>query len=45
MLIHFATTATQKVKVLFRIRPFLNVTCAKRLCDAYIISTFNYCTL
>lgn len=38
-------TASQKVKALFRIRPFLNVKCAKMLCDAYILSTFNYCPL
>ena len=38
-------TASQKVKALFRIRPYLNIRCAKQLCDAYILSTFNYCPL
>ena len=38
-------TASQKLKALFRIRPYLNFRCAKRLCEAYILSTFNYCPL
>lgn len=38
-------TASQKVKALFRIRPYLNVECAKRLCNAFIMSNFNYCPL
>ena len=38
-------TASQKVKALFRIRLFLNTDCAKKLCNAYILSTFNYCPL
>jgi hypothetical protein len=38
-------TASQKVKALLRIRPYLNIFCTRRLCDAYILSTFNYCPL
>ena len=38
-------TASQKVKALFRIRPYLSVKYAKQLCNAYILSTFNYCPL
>jgi len=38
-------TASQKINALMRIRPFLNVDCAKRLCSAYILSAFQYCPL
>ena len=38
-------TASQKIKALFRIRPYLNFRCAKHLCEGYILSTFNYCPL
>ena len=38
-------TASQKIKDLFRIRPYLNFRCAKHLCEGYILSTFNYCPL
>jgi len=37
--------ASQKTKALFRIRPYLNIDCAKKLCNAYILSIFNYCPL
>ena len=39
------STASQKVKALFRIRPFLDISCAKQLCNSYILSTFCYCPL
>ena len=45
---HIATvcsTASQKVKALFRILSFLDINCAKRLMDSYILSTFCYCPL
>jgi len=38
-------SASQKVNALFRIRPYLNVHCAKQICNAYILSSFNYCPL
>ena len=38
-------SASNKVKALFRIRPFLNISSAKKLSEAYILSTFNYCPL
>ena len=38
-------SASQKTKALLRIRPFLNIHCAKRLSSAYILSSFNYCPL
>ena len=38
-------SASSKIKALFRIRPFLNMNSAKKLCEAYILSTFNYCPL
>lgn len=38
-------SASGKVKALFRIRPYLDVQSAKRLCEAFILSTFNYCPL
>ena len=37
--------ASQRTNALLRIRSNLSVECAKRLCDAYILSTFNYCPL
>ena len=39
------STASQKVKALFRIRPFLDISCDKQLCNSYILSTFCYCPL
>ena len=39
------STASQKVKALFRIRPFLDISCAKQLCNSYILSTFCYCPI
>ena len=36
---------SQKSKALLRIRSNLSLKCAKRLCDMYILSTFNYCPL
>ena len=36
--------ASQKLKTLFRIRPYINTKCGKRLCEAYILSTFNSIT-
>jgi len=36
-------SASQKINALLRIRPFLNIDCAKRLCSAYILSAFQYC--
>ena len=38
-------SASQKTKALIRIRPFLNLDCAKRLSSAYILLAFNYCPL
>ena len=38
-------SASNKVKALFRIRLFLNISSAKKLSEAYILSTFNYCPL
>ena len=38
-------SASQKTSALLRIRPFLNISCAKRLCSAYILSIFNYCPI
>ena len=38
-------TASGKVKALYRIRPYLNVYSAKRLCEAFILSSFNHCPL
>ena len=38
-------SASQKTKALLRMRPFLNINCAKRLCSAYILSAFNYCPI
>ena len=37
--------ASKKTKALFRIRPYLDMYSAKRICDAYILSPFNYCPL
>ena len=37
--------ASQKVKALYRIRPYLNFTHSKLLCNTYIMSNFNYCPL
>ena len=37
--------ASQKTKALFRIRNFLDVLSAKRLCSAFILSNFKYCPL
>jgi hypothetical protein len=37
--------ASGKIKALFRIRPYLNLESAKRLCEAFILSSFNYCPL
>ena len=36
-------SASNKTKALFRIRPYLNVQCAKLLCETFILSSFNYC--
>lgn len=38
-------SASCKVKALLRIRPYLDLNNAKRLCNAYILSAFNYCPL
>ena len=38
-------SASNKVKALFRIRPYLDVISAKKLSEAFILSTFNYCPL
>ena len=38
-------SVSQKINALRRIRPFLNIECAKRLCTAYILSKFQYCPL
>ena len=38
-------SASNKVKALFRMRPYLNISSAKKLSEAYILSTFNYCPL
>ena len=38
-------SASAKVKALFRIRPYLNLISAKRLCEAFVLSSFNYCPL
>ena len=38
-------SASNKVKALFRLRPYLDVYSAKKLCEAFILSTFNYCPL
>ena len=38
-------SASQKTNALFRIRPYLNMSCAKLLCSAYIFSSFKYCPL
>ena len=38
-------SASNKVKALFRIRPYLNISSTKKLSEAYILSTFNYCPL
>ena len=35
-------TASGKVKALYRIRPYLNFYSAKRLSEAFILSSFNY---
>jgi len=37
--------ASSKTKALLRIRPFLSLKTTKALCNAYIISAFNYCPL
>ena len=37
--------ASQKVKALYRIRPYLNFTHSKLLYNTYIMSNFNYCPL
>ena len=34
-------SASGKVKALFSIRPYLNIYCVKRLCEVFILSTFN----
>ena len=39
------STSSKKVKTLFHIRSFLDINCAKRLMDSYILSTFCYCPL
>ena len=38
-------SASSKTKALLRIRPFLSTQAAKSLCNAYILSPFNYCPL
>ena len=38
-------SASLKVKALLRIRPYIDLVSARRLCNAYILSTFNYCPL
>ena len=38
-------SASTKVKALFRIRSYLNLFSAKRLCEAFVLSSFNYCPL
>ena len=38
-------SASSKIKALFRIRPYLNIKSAKKLCKAFILSSFNYCPL
>ena len=37
--------ASNKIKALFRIRPYLDIYSAKRICDIFILSIFNYCPL
>ena len=37
--------ANEKVCCLYRIRRFLNVDNAQRLCNAFVLSNFNYCPL
>ena len=37
--------ASNKIRALRRIRPFLSLETAKTLCNAYIFSNFNYCPL
>ena len=39
------TTASKKLKCLHRIRNYISIPQAKILCNAYIYSTFNYCSL
>ena len=38
-------SASQKTSALFRIRPFINLISAKRICSAFILSAFRYCPL
>ena len=38
-------TVSQKSKALLRIRSYLSLESAKRLCDVFILQTFNYCPL
>ena len=37
--------ASNKINALLRIRPYLDIYSAKRICDVSILSTFNYCPL
>ena len=39
------TTASKKLKCLRRIRNYISIPQAKILCNSYIYSTFNYCSL
>ena len=39
------TTASKKLKCLRRIRKYISIPQAKILCNSYIYSTFNYCSL
>ena len=41
----YCRKASGKTKALLRIRPFLSSQTAKSLCNAYILSPFNYCPL
>ena len=38
-------SASGKIKALFRIRHYLDLHSVKRVCEAFIMSTFNYCPL
>ena len=38
-------SASNKVKALFRMRPYLDINSAKKLSETFILSTFNYCPL
>ena len=38
-------SASGKIKALFRIRHYLDLHSAKKVCEAFFMSTFNYCPL